>query len=164
MSVIIRTIGSVLRITEEELFNNLAVGQYSYFPYQVKKLRSNNPYIKYVHEEDAHNLRSPSIIVPYLVDKFKPTSVIDVGCGIGTFLHVFKQQGVKEVLGIDGKWVNRKQLYIPEEEFLEVNLEEPIKLDKTYDLVLCLEVAEHLAPTAADLLVDSLGSLGKKIV
>jgi SAM-dependent methyltransferase len=120
--------------------------------------------IKYIHEDDTHNLQSPGIIVPYLVDKFKPDSVIDIGCGIGTFLHVFKNHGVKNVLGVDGKWVNRKQLYINEEEFLEANLEEPIRLNKIYDLVISLEVAEHLSPSSADVFVDSLTSLGKIIV
>ena len=127
-------------------------------------MQSFNAAIKYVHEEEVHNLQSPGIIVPYLVEKFKPASVIDVGCGIGTFLRVFKEYGVKEILGVDGKWVNKTQLYIGQEEFLEANLEETIKADKTYDLVMCLEVAEHLSPTAAQTLVDSLTSLGKTIV
>lgn len=127
-------------------------------------MQPNDTSIKYVHEDDTHNLQSPGIIVPYLVDKFKPASVIDIGCGIGTFLHVFKEHGVKNVLGVDGKWVNRKQLYISEEEFLEANLEEPIQVNKTYDLVICLEVAEHLMPSSAETLVDNLTSLGKIIV
>ena len=90
-------------------------------------MQSFNAAIKYVHEEEVHNLQSPGIIVPYLVEKFKPASVIDVGCGIGTFLRVFKEYGVKEILGVDGKWVNKTQLYIGQEEFLEANLEETIK-------------------------------------
>jgi SAM-dependent methyltransferase len=127
-------------------------------------MQSFNAAIKYVHEEDVHNLQSPAVIVPYLVEKFKPASVVDIGCGIGTFLSVFKENGVKDVLGVDGKWVNKSQLYINESEFLEADLEKPISLDRQYDLVICLEVAEHLAPTAAETLVNSLTSLGKTIV
>jgi SAM-dependent methyltransferase len=120
--------------------------------------------VKYVHEPDAHNLVSPGIVVPYMVELFKPRRVVDVGCGIGTFLHVFKTCGVAEVLGVDGSWVNKAQLNIAANEFLEADLEKPIRLDKEFDLVLCLEVAEHLAATSADVIVDSLTSLGKKIV
>jgi len=127
-------------------------------------MQANKTSVRYVHEEDAHNLRSPGIIVPYLVEQFRPSSVADVGCGIGTFLHVFKQQGVSQVLGLDGKWVDRSKLYIGENEFLETNLEEPIRLNREFDMVICLEVAEHLAPSAADTIVDSLTSLGKTIV
>lgn len=120
--------------------------------------------IKYIHQRDTHNLHSPNVIVPYLITKFKPVSVVDVGCGIGTFLHVFKQYGVKNILGIDGKWVNKDQLYIDSNEFMEADLEKLVKVDKTFDLVLCLEVAEHLSIGSADTLVDNLTRLGKTIV
>lgn len=36
------------------------------------------------------------------------------------------------------------------------DLEKPLALDRRFDLVLCLEVAEHLPPTAAEILIDSL--------
>jgi len=119
---------------------------------------------KYVHEESAHNLQSPQIIVPYIIEKINPYSVVDVGCGIGTFLNVFKSLGIKEVLGIDGKWVDRKKLLLSDGEFVETDLELPIKLNKNFDLVLCLEVAEHLSPESADIIVDSLIGLGKTII
>jgi hypothetical protein len=45
-----------------------------------------------------------------------------------------------------------------------VNLEEPIRLDRTFDLAICLEVAEHLAPSAADTLVASLAALSRIII
>lgn len=127
-------------------------------------MQSSNPAVKYVHEADTHNLQSPSNIVPFLVEKFRPASVIDVGCGIGTFLHVFKEHGVKDVVGVDGKWVNKSQLYIDEKEFVEADLEKPIHIGRAFDMAICLEVAEHLAPSAADNIVESLTSLSKTIV
>jgi SAM-dependent methyltransferase len=126
-------------------------------------MQTNNSTAKYVHEPDAHNLISPNAIVPFIMKSLHPVSVVDVGCGIGTFLHVFKKHGVNEVLGIDGKWVNKAQLHIDVNEFMECDLEKPIKINKTFDLVVCLEVAEHLAPSSADIIVDSLTSLGKVI-
>jgi SAM-dependent methyltransferase len=126
-------------------------------------MQQDNTVTKYVHREE-HNLQSPNAIVPFLMEKFHPSSVIDVGCGIGTFLKVFKQHGVSDILGVDGTWVNKEQLYIDKKEFVEADLEKPIKLDRTFDLVLCLEVAEHLSPGAADTIVGSLTSLGKVIV
>lgn len=127
-------------------------------------MQQNIAKVRYIHEADTHNLTSPNIIVPYLVEKFKPRSVVDIGCGIGTFLHVFKQLGVNDILGLDGKWVNRQQLYIEQAEFREVNLEEPIRLDRTFDLAICLEVAEHLSPAAADTIIDSLTALSSTVI
>jgi SAM-dependent methyltransferase len=120
--------------------------------------------VKYLHEADTHNLNSPQIIVPYLLEKFRPLSVVDVGCGIGTFLSVFQRLGVNDFLGIDGKWVDRQKLMIGAEHFLEADLEKPILLERTFDMAICLEVAEHLAASSAESIVDSLAGLSKKIV
>jgi SAM-dependent methyltransferase len=120
--------------------------------------------IKYIHEESTHNLLSPSKIVPFIVKLLNPKSVIDVGCGIGTFLFKFKEVGVKEVVGVDGKWVDKQKLMISSHEFLETDLELPIQLKKEFDLALCLEVAEHLSENSADTLVNSLTGLSKVIV
>jgi SAM-dependent methyltransferase len=121
-------------------------------------------FLKYVHEVDTHNLESPDIIVPYLSEILTPRSVVDVGCGIGTFLSVFQRSGVTDILGIDGSWVDRKKLMIPAANFMEADLERPIRLNRSFDLVICLEVAEHLAEAASETIVDSLTGLGKMIV
>ena len=108
--------------------------------------------LKYRHFEELHNLDAPREIVPVIMDLVNPTSVVDVGCGLGTFIHVFKDNGVADALGIDGSWCNKELLfkYINKEEFLEKDLEQIIRIDKKFDLVVCLEVAEHLTEKRAD--------------
>jgi SAM-dependent methyltransferase len=120
----------------------------------------------YNHEGTVHNLKDPDIIVPEIMKLLNPKSVVDIGCGLGTFLNVFKRMGVNDILGIDGPWVNKKMLnkYIAEEEFKEFNLEQEIKLDKKYDLVLSLEVAEHLKKDSADIFVKNLVNSGNLIL
>jgi SAM-dependent methyltransferase len=121
---------------------------------------------KYIHTEGIHNLKDPQEIIPVMMKIINPASVVDIGCGLGTFLYSFKQAGVKDVLGIDGTWVNRTALekYLSENEFLEKDLEKPFSLEKKYDLVLSLEVAEHLSPEAADIFVQNLVNAGQTIV
>ena len=46
--------------------------------------------------------RTAEAIVPLVLALVKPQSVVDVGCGLGTWLSVFKDFGVKDVFGIDG--------------------------------------------------------------
>ena len=120
--------------------------------------------IRYIHSEQIHTLASPGSIVPQLINIFHPQSVIDVGCGIGTFLHVFLEHGIKDVTGIDGKWVDRKKLMIPTEHFMEKNLEEDFRMNRKYELVVCLEVAEHLSEEKANAFIKNLTQLGDKIV
>ncbi len=131
-------------------------------------MKSNAKPPKYHYEETVHNLVAPQKIVPVVLNLFKPLSVIDVGCGTGTFLKVFKDLGVTEVLGLDGHWVDRSKLlnHIREEEFAEVDLENLSfeNFNTTYDLAVCLEVAEHLNPDAADLLVSNLVRFSRRIL
>jgi len=121
---------------------------------------------KYLHTEDIHNLESPKEIVPEIVKLLNPTSVVDIGCGLGTFLYCFKQEGVKEVLGIDGPWADKSMLYkhLSQDEFLEKDLEKEFHLDKEFDLVVSLEVAEHISAESADTFVSNLVSSGKIIL
>lgn len=123
--------------------------------------------IKYVYDESVHNMNAPTVVVPFILDLF-PTigSAVDFGCGLGTWLKAFKDKGVEEILGLDGAWNDPNLLfqYIKENEFRCVDLEKPIQLDKIYDLVISLEVAEHLHEQAADTFVQSLVDAGKIIL
>jgi SAM-dependent methyltransferase len=121
---------------------------------------------KYHHSEDMHNLQSPREIVPILMKLLQPQSVVDFGCGIGTFLHCFKEQGVKDVLGIDGPWVDKQLLskYLASNEFMQADLENEINLPKKYDLAISVEVAEHLSDHAAETFVNNLVNAGNVIV
>lgn len=114
--------------------------------------------IKYFHEEEIHNTSSAKIILPLVLDLINPKSVLDVGCGIGTWLSVAKDSGILDVLGVDGDYVDRALLskYSMESEFESHDLTQPLELDRKFDLCLCLEVAEHLSESASDLLIDTL--------
>jgi Methyltransferase domain len=93
----------------------------------------------------------------------QPSTAIDVGCGVGTWLSVLAENGVADVWGIDGDYVDRTLLQIPLERFLPHDLTMPIQLERRFDLVLCLEVAEHLPADSAPVLIDSLVNLGPVI-
>lgn len=118
---------------------------------------------KFFARQKQHALPSAQEIVPVLYDLLRPTSIIDVGCGVGTWLSVFCTHGVGDVYGVDGSYVNKQYLLIPPERFIEADLRRPFSLDRQFDLVLALEVAEHLPPESADAFVASLTKLGQVI-
>lgn len=108
--------------------------------------------------------RSARAIVPRVLELVQPRSVVDVGCGVGTWLSVFAELGIDDVLGIDGDWVDPEALEIPRERFLAFDLAEPLRLDRAFDLVLSLEVGEHLDADAAATYVESLVRLGPVVL
>jgi cyclopropane fatty-acyl-phospholipid synthase-like methyltransferase len=83
-------------------------------------------------------------------------SAVDFGCGVGSWLSVVRENGVREVLGLDGPWVNQGLLEISAQEFQQVDFEEFIDLEKKFDLAITLEVAEHLSEKSAPSFVKSL--------
>jgi len=97
---------------------------------------------------------SAKVLLRHFFSSYRPTSMIDIGAGIGLFLTVAKESGVVDLLGIEGDWV--KGIHNPSIKFIYQNLEEPLVIDKRYDTVLCLEVAEHLSPGRADTFVDDI--------
>ena len=90
------------------------------------------------------SLDSANVIVPIIINLINPKSVIDVGCGLGTWLHVFNSLGVNDILGLDGDWIDQSRLLIPKNNFVKTDLENPIKIEKKFDLAVSLEVAEHI--------------------
>lgn len=122
--------------------------------------------VKYIHDEMAHNLQDPGIIVPVLVEVLKPNSVVDLGCGIGTFLHVFAENGVEKILGLDGDWVDRKLLskHISLNNFKSIDIEKGFDVGEKYDLAICLEVLEHIDETFANNAILNLTQLSDFIV
>jgi SAM-dependent methyltransferase len=110
-------------------------------------------------ERLAPALESPRRIAPLVADLMRPQSirsVIDVGCGPGTWLEAFTGLGAEDILGIDGEWLDRDVLRFPADRLLIHDLEQPLQLDRTFDLAISLEVAEHVSPDAAPHLVDAL--------
>lgn len=100
--------------------------------------------------------RSAEACADLFVERFRPSSAIDLGCGTGLWLAALKARGVSDFLGVDGPWVPRDRLAIPESHFREHDLTMPFEIARDFDLALCLETAEHLPPECAPTLVKSL--------
>jgi SAM-dependent methyltransferase len=103
-------------------------------------------------------------IVPEVLQFVPARSVIDLGCGIGAWLSVFRELGVTDVVGVDGHWVDRRRLRIPAENFLSADLREPFSLAREFDLALSTETAEHLPPESAECFVESLTRLAPVVL
>jgi len=104
-------------------------------------------------------VRSARRIVPKLLAVLPVRSVVDFGCGHGAWLSVWAEAGVS-VAGVDGEYVERKQLVIDPAGFHSADLGQPIDLGRQFDLVQSLEVAEHLPAMKAERFIDTLVTHG----
>jgi len=104
------------------------------------------------------NRDSAKLILNILLEYIQPNSILDVGCGLGHWLQVARQLGIQNVHGIEGHWLDRSQLAIDASLVEVADLEHGFSLGRRFDLAVCIEVAEHLAPASAERLVESLAS------
>ncbi len=96
-------------------------------------------------------------VFKYFIPKYNPSSIVDFGCGTGTWLAAAKQINRDiEVVGVDGDYVDRNMLMINKKEFLPRDLTRELDLKRKFDLAMSLEVAEHLDEKYADVFVDTL--------
>ena len=93
-----------------------------------------------------------------------PRSVLDVGCGNGSWLKAALDLGAKEVVGVDGAEVSPTLLHVPADRIQTADLSERLDLGRRFDLVICLETAEHLEPQSAEVLIDTLVRHGDLIL
>jgi len=99
---------------------------------------------------------SAKTIAPLLVERYRPRSVVDVGCGAGYFLDAFRNCGVTRRLGVDGPFNNGHLVRERGHDFVAVDLQAQKLSVGRFDLALCLEVAEHLPAERASALVEGL--------
>jgi SAM-dependent methyltransferase len=112
---------------------------------------------EFYFNRSAITRRSAEEIVKILDATIQTRTVIDFGCATGIWLDQFKKLGSTEVLGIDGDWVDRKSLSIDGSEYQVHDFgKEKFQPPKTFDLALCIEVAEHISEKMGVMLIDSL--------
>lgn len=121
----------------------------------------------FYEEQKNDSLRAAKVIVPLLLQHFEPVnSVVDIGCGVGTWLSVLFQHNVKEIKGFDTNDLPPESYFIDKKR-IETNCDFSFKkfqINWKADLALCLEVGEHLPELAADLLVRNLVNIAPVII
>jgi len=109
--------------------------------------------------------KSACLYAKHLTNIYTPLSVVDVGCGRGTWLKAFLENGATSATGFDGSWNSQSYMTDQSIDFFAVDLNNPIDSQgKKYDLAISLEVAEHLHETTARVFIESLASLADVVL
>jgi hypothetical protein len=83
-----------------------------------------------------------------------PRTVNDFGAGDGWWPKAFHDMG--SVVGAVELHEIAREFIPPQVQFWQHDLRYPVQFDMRYDLVICLEVAEHLPPDAAEVLCETI--------
>ncbi|RAP38807.1 hypothetical protein DID80_02210 [Candidatus Marinamargulisbacteria bacterium SCGC AAA071-K20] len=122
-------------------------------------MKKNNLYTQNFYQGTTiNNSLSSEIIIKELMKSINPNSVLDAGCALGTWLHHWALNGV------DTKYVNKEDLVIDPQFFMTKKLDSHFDIGKQFDLVQCLEVAEHIPTQASSIIVENLVRHGKVIL
>ena len=118
----------------------------------------------YRKEVEDEAVRSADTIADTLLADFKPGSVVDVGCGTGALLAALRDRGCRgfglEYSDAGLECCRARGLDVQKFDLEKGSLAE----DRSFDVAISMEVAEHLAATSADRFVALLTRLSDRIV
>jgi SAM-dependent methyltransferase len=114
--------------------------------------------------DEATRIYSARRVLEIVQARVGARSVLDVGCGRGIWMSVARDLGANDVRGVEGPWLDPKQLAVDPSLVTVTDLEKPFDLGAAFDLVVSIEVAEHLSPAAAQTFVQSLVRHGKAVL
>jgi len=110
----------------------------------IPKAKSDNfDYDKMDDDERPFSINLAKWIKKY----FKPKEVVDIGCGSGLYVNSLRDQKIKAV-GYDINPVVKGKKYLTKKSIFDVNHKS--------ELIICLEVAEHIETKYNDEIVKSL--------
>ncbi len=113
---------------------------------------------KYYERHFAQYRKWENKIGEYLYEELKPNSVLDLGCGVGSYLEGFLNAGCKNLLGIELSFSDVEK-YIVEDirsHIIEGDVTTSLNLNRKFDCVISFEVGEHIAPYGTEKFIDNL--------
>lgn len=118
-------------------------------------------YHPHYHDEKATPARrAAERVLPIVFAVLDVRSIVDVGCGPGSWLAVARKLGVRTLTGVEGEWAiewfGEDRAASGDFELVLANLEDELRLPQTFDLAICIEVIEHLSPARGEAFVADL--------
>lgn len=118
-------------------------------------------FMEYAARSSAY---SAGVVTAMLYRLLDVKGVLGVGCARGTWLRAWSELGIVDLQGVDGDYVDRRTLEVPETMFAAVDLNAAFDLGRQFDLVQSLEVGEHIHESASDAFVESLAKHARRYV
>jgi SAM-dependent methyltransferase len=123
---------------------------------------------EFYDSQAAGSLVTARVILRELTSVSPIKSIVDVGCGVGPWLKAASELGVARTIGLDGDYVDRGRLLKELSQFISCDLEKEnlnqAVGNESFELVMCLEVAEHLPAERAQTFIEQLCGLSNLVL
>lgn len=100
-------------------------------------------------------------LIKTICETFHPNRIADLGCGVGDYCDVCLSYGYK-VDGFEGSQIACQKTTCGNIECID--LSKPIEPKADYDLVLCLEVGEHIPRKHQAVFIENLNKFSKDVL
>jgi cyclopropane fatty-acyl-phospholipid synthase-like methyltransferase len=111
----------------------------------------------------ASSRAAADVVMPFVLEFTGAKSLIDIGCGVGTWLAAAAAQGITDYRGVDGDGAG-SLLQIPRTHLQVADLREPFACERQFDLAMSIETAEHLPAGVAPRFVAQLTNLAPQVL
>lgn len=112
----------------------------------------------YYKKHETGSYQSAYRILKYLKSFINFHSVIDLGCGMGTWGKALNDLGINDFLGVDKHPYDSAYMLIPTIQYKQFDLEKKLSLSYKADLAISVEVAEHISFEYSDIFIKNLCS------
>jgi hypothetical protein len=119
---------------------------------------------EFYDEQQAGSVASARRILSILRERYDFDTVCDFGTGIGTWLKAAHELGKVALVGLDGPWAMQHPARFADAAFFPVDLNDEITVTDRFDLVISVEVAEHLDTTRGPGFVRDLCRAGDVVL
>lgn len=130
----------------------------------LKGLEINMYNASYYKKHETGSYKSAIQILEYINSFIKFNSVIDFGCGMGTWCKALYNLNIKDFLGIDKHQYDPTYMLIPTEKYMQFDLCKSLELDRKVDMAISVEVAEHINPKYSDIFIKNICSCSEIVL
>lgn len=102
----------------------------------------------------------------HIFETIRPSSILDLGCGVGSYLEGAFHAGCKDIKGVDLSYDMAKK-YIVEDVapyISEGDATCDLDINRKYDCVISFEVAEHIDPNGTEKFIENLTTLSNRYI
>lgn len=102
----------------------------------------------------------------HIFTTLKPTSILDLGCGVGSYIEGALNAGCQTVMGIEISFDVAKEFFTNDiSPFIRYgDATKQIDIDQTFDCVMSFETGEHIDPNGTQAFIDNIVRFSNKYI